>query len=200
MARLNSPATTAHRPHCMPPLPRLDSEPPLVRRRVRVPRELPSRDPDASFPLLPPPSPSNSRYTREFELFSPPPLSSFPLRRFERPSHPDALLIENFFLRFNFRSILSPRETHRPPTRSRHRCKIVQPIVHWYRISPAPTRKVHRKRVWEGGALSLSLFLGRRELSIAAEQDRIQPWSWDVTGRSIHRKGSLKLLIGERGG
>lgn len=49
-------------------------------------------------------------------------------------------------------------------------------------------------------SLSLSLFLGRRELSIAAEQDRIQPWSWDVTGRSIHRKGSLKLLIGERGG
>lgn len=187
----------------MPPLPRLDSEPPLVRRRVRVPRELPSRDPDASFPLLPPPSPSNSRYTREFELFSPPPLSSFPLLRSERPSHPDALLIENFFLRFNFRSILSPRETHRPPTRSRHRCKIVQPIVHWYRISPAPTRKVHRKRVWEGGALSLSLSFsveGNYRLQPSKIGSNRGPRNWDVTGRSIHRKGSLKLLIGERGG
>lgn len=61
IARLNRPATTAHRPHCIPVAPpRLDNdEPPLVavvvvvvvRRRVRVPRELPSRDWDASFLL-----------------------------------------------------------------------------------------------------------------------------------------------------
>ena len=50
MARRKSPATTAHRPHCMPvALPRLDNEPPFVRRRVRVPREPPSRALDASF-------------------------------------------------------------------------------------------------------------------------------------------------------
>lgn len=50
MALRKSPATTAHRPHCIPvALPRLDKDPPLVRRRVRVPREPPSRAWDASF-------------------------------------------------------------------------------------------------------------------------------------------------------
>lgn len=50
IARRNRPATTAHRPHCMPvALPLLDRDPPLVRRRVRVPREPPSRVWDASF-------------------------------------------------------------------------------------------------------------------------------------------------------
>lgn len=53
MARRNRPATTAHRPHCIPvALPRLESDPPLVRRRARDPRESPSRAWAASFACL----------------------------------------------------------------------------------------------------------------------------------------------------
>lgn len=53
MARRNRPATTAHRPHCIPvALPRLESDPPLARRRARDPREPPSRAWAASFACL----------------------------------------------------------------------------------------------------------------------------------------------------
>lgn len=53
MARRNRPATTAHRPHCIPVvLPRLESDPPLARRRARDPREPPSRAWAASFACL----------------------------------------------------------------------------------------------------------------------------------------------------
>lgn len=50
IARRNKLATTAHRPHCIPvALPRLESDPPLARRRVRDPRKLLSRAWAASF-------------------------------------------------------------------------------------------------------------------------------------------------------
>lgn len=57
MARRKRPATTAHKPHCIPvALPRLESEPPLARRRDRVPRELLLRAWVASFAYRPLPA------------------------------------------------------------------------------------------------------------------------------------------------
>lgn len=50
MARRNRPATTAHKPHCIPVvLSRLESDPPLALQRVRDPREPLSRAWVASF-------------------------------------------------------------------------------------------------------------------------------------------------------
>lgn len=219
IARLNSPATTAHRPHCMPvALPRLDNEPPLVvvRRRVRVPRELPSRDWDASFPAF------SSSFLPFLLLIVPamnsttsfPPLSSFFLLFV--PFHPDvfACLSLLFFLILTSPRLPPLRQSRlsscsasptgcfvrfsrtsrfgHVPRHDRHRHhpgledrlagfhaidsalkrSSLPNTSHWYRISPAPTRKVHRKRVYtelEREELWLSLSLFRRELSIAVK-------------------------------